>query len=98
MQSRGSSVRREEIKSFPSLLWGGQERQRQKQRNIGSLVVIVLPFPPIPVKAQIPGKEHSTCIKRKVENRWRFPGDRPVGPPVCQRMLLLLCSQAEGRT
>jgi hypothetical protein len=57
MQCRGTSVRWEEIKSFPTFLWEGQERQRHKQRAIGCLVMTV-PIPLIPVKATIPRKEH----------------------------------------
>lgn len=85
-------------KKLPRSLVGRTRETEAKVEKYWFLGCDCAPIPPIPVKAQIPGKEHSTCIKRKVENRWRFPGDRPVGPPVYQRMLLLLCSQAEGRT
>lgn len=75
MQCRGSSVGWEEIKSFPSILLEGQEKQAREEMFWLSHVMAVSLFPGnrdtaiTVVQAQIPRKKHHRCIKRKVENR-----------------------------
>lgn len=69
MQCRGSLVRWEERKGFPS--GEGQARQRAKADMYWFLMLYLGPHPgpPLTVQAWIPRKKHIRCIKRKMKNR-----------------------------